>query len=101
MDEVKGDSWVAAQEAQRYTLQLIGSSDRDAVIRYIRDRNIGPDAAYYTTAREDRPWYVVVYGNYPDRAAAQAALLNLPPNVHVTSPWIRQFGDIKSHLSAP
>lgn len=100
-DEVKGDSWVAAQEAQRYTLQLIGSSDRDAVIRYIHDRNISPDAAYYTTAREGRPWYVVVYGNYPDRAAAQAALLNLPPNVHVTSPWIRQFGDIKSHLSAP
>lgn len=100
-DEVKNDRWVAAQEAQRYTLQLIGGSDRDAVIRYIRDRNIAPDAAYYTTAREGRPWYVVVYGNYPDRAAAQAALLNLPPNVFATSPWIRQFGDIQSHLSAP
>ena len=100
-DEVKSDSWVIAQEAQRYTLQLIGSSDRDAVIRYIRDRNISTNAAYYTTTRDDRPWYVVVYGNYADRATAQAALLNLPPNVHVTSPWIRQFGDIKTHLTAP
>ena len=100
-DDVRNNAWVTAQDAQRYTLQLVGSSDRSAAIRYIRDRGITNDAAYYATSRDGQPWYVVIYGNYADRDAAQAALLHLPPTLRAASPWIRQFGDIQTHLAAP
>src|SRR3569623_126416 len=100
-DDVRNNAWVTAQDAQRYTLQLVGSSDRSAALRYIRDRGITNDAAYYATSRDGQPWYVVIYGNYADRDAAQAALLHLPPTLRAASPWIRQFGDIQTHLAAP
>lgn len=100
-DDVRNNAWVTAQDAQRYTLQLVGSSDRNAAIRYIRDRGLTNDAAYYATSRDGQPWYVVIYGNYADRDAAQAALLHLPPTLRAASPWIRQFGDIQTDLAAP
>lgn len=98
---IRSNAWIASQDPRRLTLQLIGSRDRNAVLRYIREQEIGNDAAYYGTTRDGETWYVVIYGNYPDRDAAQAALLALPPALRAASPWIRQFGDIRAHLSAP
>lgn len=99
--EVRNNAWIAAQDARHYTLQLIGSTERNAVTQYIRDRGLMNDAAYYTTTRDGQPWYVVIYGSYPDRDAAQAALLHLPSTLRAASPWIREFGDIQAHLTAP
>jgi len=97
--DVRTNPWIAAQSPQRLTLQLIGSGDKNAVLRYIRDHNLTDGAAYYATRRDGQPWYVVIYGNYADRNEAQSALLRLPPELRAASPWIRQFGDIQTHLT--
>ena len=97
--DIRTNPWIATQTPQRLTLQLIGSGDKNAVLRYIRDHNLTDGAAYYATRRDGLPWYVVIYGNYADRGEAQSALLRLPPELRAASPWIRQFGDIQTHLT--
>ena len=98
-EDIRSNVWIASQDPRRLTLQLIGSSDKNAVLRYMREHGITRDAAYYSTMRDGQIWYVVIYGNFADRDAAQAALLALPPSLGAASPWIRQFGDIRAHLS--
>lgn len=96
---VRSNTWIAAQAPARFTLQLIGSGDRDAVLRYIAEHGLAEDGAYYRTERDGQTWYVVTYGNYADRGEAQSALLRLPPALRASSPWIRAFGDIQSQLA--
>lgn len=98
-EDIRSNVWIASQDPRRLTLQLVGSSDKNAVLRYMQEHGITRDAAYYSTIRDGQLWYVVIYGNFADRNAAQTALLALPPSLGAASPWIRQFGDIRPHLS--
>ena len=95
----RGNQWIVRQDPGRLTLQLIGSSDRAAITRYIREHGLEKEAASYITNRAGRPWYVVVYGSYDDLTAARSALSGLPPALRSASPWIRPFADIQQQIN--
>ncbi|MGQ0593972.1 MAG: AAA family ATPase, partial [Gammaproteobacteria bacterium] len=62
-----GSSWLRAQPADAYVLQLIGSASRDAVSGFLGRHAFGAKAAWVTTQRNGQDWHIVVYGPFPDR----------------------------------
>ncbi|MDQ3774338.1 MAG: SPOR domain-containing protein [Pseudomonadota bacterium] len=53
-----------------------------------------------TTHRNGQDWHIVVYGPFPDRGAAHAAIGSLPPEVRALRPWARRISDITRALMA-
>ncbi len=87
--------WLDSRDPARYTLQLVGSRDRAAVGRFVRQHGIGQPHAIFERDLEGRPWYSLVAGDYPDRAAAIAARERLPDSLNRSGVWPRTFGSIK------
>lgn len=94
-----GSSWLRAQPADAYVLQLIGSASRDTVSGFMERHAFGAKAAWVTTQRNGQDWHIVVYGPFPDRGAAHAAIVSLPPEVRALRPWARRISDITRALA--
>lgn len=88
--------WLASAPAHQYALQLFGSHERTAAEAFIREHGIDARAAWFQTRYQGRPWYVVVYGPYPDRASAVAAVAGLHPALRRLGPWPRSLADIRA-----
>jgi DamX protein len=86
--------WLRAQAAGGYVLQLFGVRDRKAAVDYIETRKIGGKSTVLVTDHQGAPWYVVVYGHYPDRMAAKAAIVDLPAKLAATKPWARPVASL-------
>ncbi len=72
----------------------MGARDRAAVGRFLEAHRLGDRGAWFTTSHQAQPWFVVVYGLYPDKAAARAAIETLPDALRAGSPWARSVGSI-------
>jgi DamX protein len=95
---IKGAGWIATQDPQHYTLQLIAAGNEAAVVDFIRRHHLEPEAAYFARDRNGKPWYTVIYGSFGDREAARTALGRLPAAVNQATPWIRRFEDVQTRL---
>jgi septal ring-binding cell division protein DamX len=98
-DGIKGRDWIVAQDPNHYTVQLIGSSNEAAVIRFIHKHGIEKEASYYSTTHNGKPWFSVLYGNFPSLDAARQAAKRLPPSLRNASPWLRSFSEIHTLLN--
>jgi DamX protein len=85
--------------ATTHTLQLLGLSDRAKAERFVRERGIAAQASIVTTQLNGRPFHLIVYGAYPTRAAAVAAMGRLPATLKDTKPWARSVGSLRSALN--
>jgi TPR repeat protein len=91
--------WFDTAPANHLTTQLIGSRDPKALRRFIDRHGLGADAALLQMARNDGgTWYMVVYGSFPDRAAAKTAIAGLPQKVQKNKPWIRTIADVRKAI---
>ncbi len=87
--------WLASQNKNHFTLQLMGSRNRASVEGYRRSNKLGQEAAVIKTLHQGGEWYVLVYGSYATKAKARAAIPKLPANLRKASPWPRKIGDLK------
>lgn len=55
--------------------------------------------SYYRRGGSDKVVMVIVYGNYPDKASALAAVETLSPTLKSGSPWPRPFSDIQRDIT--
>ncbi len=92
---VQSESWLLRQKPTAYTLQLIGVRGEQAVKQFIQKNGLRGEVAYFRTQRDGRPWFSVVYGIYPDRAAALAARHRLPGGQGRSDAWPRTLGSIQ------
>ncbi len=92
---VRGEPWLLRQKPAGYTLQLIGLRDEQAVKQFIERNGLRKDVAYFRTLRDNRAWFSVVYGVYPDRSAALAARRTLPGRLGRGDAWPRTLGSIQ------
>ncbi len=99
-DGPHGEDWLLAQEANAFTLQLLGTGKRQALLAFIERHALRDQAAYFSTEREGRPWYTLVYGIYPDRRSAQAAAAALAEKLRALHPWTRSLGSIQAVIRA-
>lgn len=90
--------WILAQPQDHYTLQLFGTSNRNRLDEFLERQQQPARFAVFSRRREGESWYVVLYGNYPDRAGADAASRQLPASVGKVDPWIRTFGSVQTNV---
>lgn len=92
-----GQNWIKQQNKNHFTLQLLGTHNKNTLPSYIKKYSLKNDAATFKTKRNGKDWYTLIYGFYPTKSAAQAAAIQLPKGV--AKPWVRSFASILPSLS--
>lgn len=73
------------------TAQFIAGYEEQTVLNFL-DQYPEVDALTYTrSTRKGKPWYVVFYGQFDDRAQADRELGALPGKLGRQEPWVRAF----------
>lgn len=90
-----GNAWLRSRQPNRYTIQLIAATDAAPLRNYLREHGLTHRAALLSVNRNERPWHVVVLGDYPDRSSARAALERLPQVLRSDGAWVRDFGELQ------
>lgn len=80
----------ATNKKHQYTIQLIGSGNKTAVKQFVAQYQLKGRARILKLIRKNKPWYIIVMGQYKNRAKAHTALKQLPKGLRNLSPWIRK-----------
>ena len=89
---------VLAQPGSQYTIQILALSSELAVKKFIRANSLEHKARYFTTKRKGRTLYVLIYGQYPDKASAALAKQRLPVALQKYSSYPRSFSDVQAEI---
>jgi len=93
------EDWLLQQPPGAFTLQLLGSRDEASITHFIQRYALEPDkTAYYRGRYKNAEWYVLLYGIYPDKAAALAARSALPDKVQKGKPWPRSLKSVQDSI---
>ncbi|PKG40725.1 AAA family ATPase [Psychromonas sp. Urea-02u-13] len=88
-----------AVDPNRYTLQLSGMSTEKALQAFIKQHQLPRQNVYlYKTIRNQRAWYVVIYGQFESRQAASRAAKNLPSTLSQFDSWIKKYASVHQDL---
>lgn len=85
--------------ATGYTLQMLGAGVKSSAEKFVRAQAEPQKFYLFQTRYKNKPWFVVVYGQYKDRAMAQAASKSLPAALAKLKPWARTIQGIQTDLS--
>ncbi|WP_201356399.1 SPOR domain-containing protein [Amphritea japonica] len=85
--------------ASGYTLQMLGAGVKKSAEKFINAQAEPQKFYLFQTRYKNKPWFVVVYGQYKDRAMAQAASKSLPVTLAKLKPWARTIQGIQTDLS--
>ncbi|CAM2893717.1 sporulation domain-containing protein [Ectopseudomonas mendocina] len=89
--------WYAQQSASRYALQVVGSRSEANIQALVREG--GSEYHYFKKIHQGQPLYVLTYGSFSSRDAAQAAVKTLPAKLQAGKPWPRTLGSIQQEMS--
>lgn len=79
---------------QGWTIQLVaGRLETTALTVIDRYAKLG-QLVYTRSERQGEPWFMVFYGEFPTREAANAAASELPDALVAQSPWVRSAGNL-------
>ena len=84
--------------ASSYTVKIMGSHSEASVQRFVQDELNAAQRGYFETRFQEKPWFVVVLGNFENRADASKAIAELPASIQSLQPWIRTLADIQSDI---
>lgn len=87
-----GTDWIKQQNKDHFTLQLLGTHQKNTLPAYLEKYNLKNEAAMFITKRDNQDWYTLIYDHYPTKTAAQTAAKNLPAGMN--KPWVRSFASI-------
>ncbi len=93
-----GTEWLLSRDGSRFTLQLLGGRSEKSLREYLRQNRIPEPVATFRTTFKGSNWYVLIHGDFPTMAAAQAALDTLPANVRKAKPWARSFATVHAAM---
>lgn len=92
LDSTDNNSWLFNQPADFFTAQLISSTKRSDVADYLAKQQLRGQGKVFKTTRDGEDWWYLLFGSYPTREAATAAVESM--NIKVKSVWIRHFGSL-------
>ncbi|MBY4675583.1 SPOR domain-containing protein [Marinobacterium arenosum] len=84
--------------SRSYTLQMLGARAEKSARDFLADQADRSEFHYFSTIYKGKPWHVVVYGHYPSRDAANAALNKLPKALRQLKPWVRSVAGVQSDI---
>ncbi|MFV3308627.1 AAA family ATPase [Pseudomonas sp. NY15181] len=93
-----GSSWYQSQAGSHYSVQVLGTGSEASAKAFIGQQG-GGDYRYFRKSLQGKPFYVVTYGSFADRAAAQAAIKKLPAKIQASKPWARPFSSIQQDIA--
>ncbi len=97
---LQSPNWVLMQNPEQFTVQMIASSNREEVERFLNVHQLPGPNSIFSFKRADETWYALVHGLYTDIEDAQQAIRSLPEKVRTNHPWIRQIKRIHQSLKA-
>ena len=92
-------AWYRTQAGERVTLQVLGTGVEQNAQAFVRQ--MGSEYHYYVKSHQGRSLYVVTYGVFSTRSAAQAALKGLPAKVQAGKPFPKSFASIQKEMLIP
>lgn len=96
----RDSAWLKARDPRRYTVQLVGAGTEQAVRDHLNGYDVRGDIAQLVTRRDGKPWHVLFWGDFADRAAAERAVAALPVPLKKVAPWIRSYADVHGEMAA-
>lgn len=93
-----GSSWYKSQAGSRYSVQVLGTGSEASAKAFISQQG-GGEYRYFRKTLQGKPFYVVTYGSFADRASAQAAIKTLPAKIQASKPWARTFSSIQQDIA--
>jgi DamX protein len=92
---VKTHEWLSAQPLGSYTIQLLAVENLESIRPVIVRHGIAEKAFSVETLRHGKPWFPLLWGVFPDRPAALAALKQLPPSLQKEGAWARPLASLQ------
>lgn len=80
-----------------FTLQLSGASQSNSLNAFAKQQGL-KNYLVYQTARDGKPWFVLVSGNYASSAEAKRAISSLPAEVQAKKPWVKPVHQVQQDL---
>ena len=93
----QANSWYAAQNKGHYTLQVLGTSTEAAARSFVSQN--GAQYRYFKKIHQGKPLFVITYGSFASRDAAQAAVKTLPAKVQAGKPWPKTFASVTQEMA--
>tara|TARA_R110001583_G_scaffold7720_9_gene37937 strand:- start:23214 stop:24896 length:1683 start_codon:yes stop_codon:yes gene_type:complete len=82
-----------------YTLQLAGFGSDQSLKRFIGQHQLPREDVYlYQTVRQEKPWYVVIYGQFESRESATTRAQNLPDTLNSLKTWAKKYALVHQDL---
>ncbi len=100
LSNIKGPVWLRQQAANSYVLQII-SAQYKSNLRNLLNGQSGIQSqlsGYVKYTPSGKPRYLLLYGIYPDRKTATAAINDLPGKFQSIPPWPRTISDVLKEL---
>ncbi|MFT6986339.1 MAG: DamX protein [Psychromonas sp.] len=75
-----------------FTLQLSGFATEESFQQFVSAHNLPQPSVYiYRTIRNNKPWYVVIFGDYDSLLSAKKASKTLPGSLANMDVWIKKY----------
>ncbi len=84
--------------SQRYTLQLMGGRNLNAIKAFVKGHHLESMTRYYSAKLRGQKWYMLLYGNYPSAIRAHAAAQQLPKPLRTLHPWVKSFRAVHKEI---
>ena len=92
---LKSSDWLDGQPKAGYTLQLLAVGNLESVRSTVSKYKLQEQAFSIQGERQGQPWYPLLWGVYPSREAALAALKDLPAELRKSGAWARSLVSLR------
>lgn len=93
-------AFIFSKPKNHYTIQILGLQDLEKTKAFIKKNPMKNKLNFYQTKHQEKPWFVVIYGDFSSMQAAKEAQEKLPFPLKKHKPWVRQFQDIQENIRA-
>jgi len=94
-DDPATASWLDSA-ADSATIQIFASISQVETRAVAKRHPWRRGLALLTFERAGQQWYALLYGQFPDVAAARRAMPELPLALRAGKPWARRMGDVRA-----
>jgi len=91
----KNSNWVKSQNPDHYTIQITASNSQEEIDKFINNNNLQNKVKTFSYLYNNQTWYGAGFGVYNKPSDAYQALLeDMPNEIKLKKPWVRQFKNI-------
>lgn len=83
---------------EHYTIQLMAAKSLHTAEQFISKYQLQATAMIAKTKRNNKEWYLVLYGVFNNRQQAKENLKLIQPQLQQLKPWYRSFASVQKYL---